>query len=62
MASNKNSEIRKLLKKHKLFMYEGAIACGVSDYTFSRWLHRELSKEKKSEIMEAIEKYVTERG
>lgn len=62
MAHNKNMEIRNCLKTHNLYVYEGAIACGVSDFTFSKWLHREIPQEKKEKIIEAIEKYASERS
>lgn len=60
MAHNRNLEIRNCLKAHNLYVYEGAIACGVSDFTFSRWLHRELPEEKQKVIIESIKRYAAD--
>ncbi len=60
MAHNRNMEIRNCLKAHNLYVYEGAIACGVSDFTFSKWLHREMPEEKQKAIIESIERYAAD--
>lgn len=41
-----NLEIRQLIKKYRLFHYEVAEECGVTEYTFCKWLRNELSEER----------------
>ena len=49
-----NIEIRQLIAKNRLRHYEVASACGISEYTFSHWLNRELTPERETQIREAI--------
>lgn len=51
-----NLEIRNLLKKKRIRQYELAAELNVSEFTLSRWLRDELTKTKKDEIMQAIER------
>ena len=51
-----NAKIRTALFKSGIKHYQVAEAMGVADETFSRWLRHELSKEKRNEIMAAIDK------
>lgn len=51
-----NKEIRDSIKINKVKKWEIAYLLEVTDFTFSRWLRKELSQEKKSLIMAAIEK------
>lgn len=50
----KNQEIRNEISKRRLRHFEVAEACGVSTYTFSHWLQRELPETKKNEILKVI--------
>ena len=49
-----NMDIRQAIAKKRLRHYEVATALGVSEFTFSKWLRKELSDEKKAKIMSAI--------
>ena len=50
-----NSDIRSAIKKHNLRQYQVAEKIGVSEFTFVRWLRRELSDERRAKVMKAIE-------
>ena len=50
-----NSDIRAAIKEHNLRQYQVAEKIGVSEFTFVRWLRRELSDERKRIIFAAIE-------
>lgn len=52
----KNVEVRKMAQQSKVYLYEIADALGVSKPTFNRWLRKEMTEERKSEIFNAIEK------
>lgn len=58
----KNREIRVEILKKGLKHYEVAEACGVSTYTFSHWLQRELPIPKKQEILRIISELTEERA
>lgn len=49
-----NKEIREAIDRKGLLYYQVAETCGVTRYTFSRWLSRELPEETKREIMRVI--------
>ena len=49
-----NAEIRTLIFEHRLKHYEVASRMHISESTFSRWLRKELSLEKKQEVLKAI--------
>lgn len=51
----KNIDIRLAITNKRLRNYEVAAACGVSEFTFSRWLRQELPQEKKKHILNVIE-------
>ena len=51
-----NLEIRQAIQGNRLRHYEVAQAVGVSEYTFSVWLRKELSAEKAARIKSAIER------
>lgn len=51
----KNIDIRLAITNKRLRNYEVAAACGVSEFTFSRWLREELPLEKKKHILNVIE-------
>lgn len=50
-----NSDIRAAIKAHNLRQYQVAEKIGVSEFTFVRWLRKELSYERKQIILAAIE-------
>lgn len=50
-----NLEIRQKIKESRLRHYEVAQQMGMSEYTLSVWLRKELSNEKKSLLLRAIE-------
>lgn len=47
-------EIKIALVRYGVRQYEVARALGVSEYTLSRWLHTDLSPERKETILETI--------
>lgn len=51
-----NIEIRNALKKKKLFNYELADMLGITEWTLSRKLRKELPQDEKQKILEVIEK------
>ena len=58
LSMETNLEIRKAIAKKRLRHYEVANQCGVTSYTFSHWLQKELPEEKKNFILGEIEKIV----
>ena len=52
--AQKNTDIRELIRQKGLKHYEVAELLNIGTYTFSHWLQRELSPEKKEEIINAI--------
>ena len=50
-----NESIRQAAKTHSVRLWEIAEALGIADTTFSRYLRREVSQEKTSEILKIIE-------
>lgn len=51
-----NIEVRTAIEKKRLKYYEVAEKVGITQVTFSQWLQRELSDERKKRVLEAIEK------
>jgi len=51
-----NQEIRDAIRIKGVKQWEVCKAMGVSESTFIRWLRSELPEEKKTEILEAVEK------
>lgn len=49
-----NKDIRALIRDNRLRHYEVASQLKISECTFSRWLRKELSLEKKQEVLKAI--------
>ena len=49
-----NLDVRKAIESHRVKYYEVAEALGVSCSTFSHWLQREMSEEKKDKVFRAI--------
>lgn len=54
-----NSDIRAAIKRHNLRQYQVAEKIGVSEFTFVRWLRKELPEERKQIIFAAIEELST---
>ena len=50
----RNIDIRTLARVENVHHWQIAEVLGVSEITFSRWLRKELSPEKKEEIRKAI--------
>lgn len=55
MNNLNNIEIRQAVANKRLRFYEVAEAMGISRYTLSTWLSKELSEEKKAQVLSAIE-------
>jgi predicted XRE-type DNA-binding protein len=53
---NPNQDIKDAIKKSSAKKWQVANALGVAESTFNTWLHKQLSTEKKQEIMQAISK------
>lgn len=51
-----NEDIKKLIKKKRLFQYEVADAMGISEGYLATILRKPLSDDKKREVLEAINK------
>ena len=60
MAANK--EIRTAAFSEGVRLWQVAQELGVTDSTFSRWLRRELSEERKTEVLQAIQRLAEGRG
>lgn len=56
MVLNPNQDIKDAIKKSSAKKWQVANALGVAESTFNTWLHKQLSTEKKQEIMQAISK------
>lgn len=55
MTVQRNVEVRELIKSQKIYSYEVAEKLGIHETTFYRMLRKELTDEKKQEILAAIE-------
>lgn len=55
-ATMTNIEIRNALKKKRMFNYELAELLGVTEWTLSRKLRKELPPDEKQKILDIIEK------
>jgi len=51
----KNLDIRLKIKKNRLCHYEIAQQIGISEVTFCVWLRKELSEERKTKVLQAID-------
>lgn len=58
----KNEQIRKTIMQARLKYWEVAEAIGISPYTLSVWLRRELTGERLDKVEAAIQKLINERG
>ena len=59
MNNTLNLDIRTAIKEHNLKQYQVAEKIGVSEFTFVRWLRKELPNERKQIIFAAIEELST---
>lgn len=50
----KNKDIRTAMNHSKVKQWEVADQLGISEFTYSRWLRKELPDEKKKMILQAI--------
>lgn len=55
-----NMDIRNIIKESNLKYWQVADALGLNDGNFSRLLRKELPREKKEEILQAINKLLEE--
>lgn len=51
----KNNDIRQMIRVLRLHHYEVAEHIGISETTFCVWLRSELTEERRSRVMKAIE-------
>lgn len=51
----KNNDIRQMIRVLRLHHYEVAECIGISETTFCVWLRSELTEERRSRVMKAIE-------
>ena len=49
-----NKDIKQAIKAAGLKQWQVADRCGVSEFTFVRWLRHELTEEQRERIMNAI--------
>lgn len=57
-----NADIRAEIKKAGVCFWQVADGMGVNDSTFSRWLRKEMSIDKKEQILRVIKGLVAQRG
>ena len=56
-----NKEIRELLKKNKIFLWQLALKIGKCEQTLVRWLRTPLTQEQEQIILKAITEIIAER-
>lgn len=54
MKTQPNAEIRETIRNHNLHKYEVAYKVGIAETTFSVWLRKELTGERKEKVLRAI--------
>lgn len=55
MSNSKyNEDIRKKIAKKGLKHYEIAYQLGITEYTFSKWLHLPLTEDRRKRILDVI--------
>ena len=55
-----NNDIRLLIKKRGLAMWQVAEHLGISEWTFTRWLRYDLTPERRAQIIAAIDEMAAE--
>ena len=58
----RNADINERLLTHHIYRWQLAEAMGVSEYTICRWMRHELSPERRTAALEAIERIIQGRG
>ena len=53
-----NLDVRLKIKQNSLCHYEVAREMGVSEFTFCKWLRKEMSEDKKKLVLSAIDKII----
>ena len=53
-----NLDVRLKIKQNRLCHYEVAREMGVSEFTFCKWLRKEMSEDKKKLVLSAIDKII----
>ena len=61
VSETRNAEIKKLVQRHGVYLWEVAAELGMKDSNFSRMLRYELSEKEKNRIIQAVHKIVAER-
>ena len=57
-----NEELRMLLWRVRLTQRQVARRCGVSEWTLSRWMRREMSEDRRERVLRAVVDLIMERG
>lgn len=56
VVNNTNLDIRKQMKENNIRQWQVAEQMGISEFTLSRKLRKELPQEQKDQLLEAVEK------
>ena len=56
-----NQEIRQELRKANVRQWEVADSLGISEFTFTRWLRKELPADRKSAVLSSIHHLATQK-
>ena len=56
-----NTEVRELIKKAGFPQWRVADEIGIGEYTFTRWLRRKLSDERRERILAALDRLTAAR-
>lgn len=59
---NKNLDIRAKARGKGVYLYEVAAMLGISEPTIMRWLRSDLTDERKTEILDAIDRVAASRA
>lgn len=55
--TKKNIEVRVAMMQANMNQYQLAEMLGVSEFTFSRWMRKEMDEDKKNRCLDAIRSY-----
>ena len=55
MTLDRNTDIREILKEKRVYYWEVAEVLGIHPSTFTAWLRHELSEDRRTKIMSAID-------
>ena len=56
-----NSEIREKLRSNNIYQWQLAEAMGSNEFSFSKQMRHEFSADKKTKILQTIDKLITEK-